>query len=212
MQKLNAVATIWINNFAKLGFENFRRPTVSEINKKSKKYTGYRFVQTKQNVIMSSADWYKMTAQYEMPITNFVRKPSELDYCDEPDSFHEIMGHVVLLMDKEYSDMYQLLSKTYVEASKKKNFEVLRELDFIGGYIIELGLIKEKTGLKALGATLYSSGEIREAFKAKNQKKLGNKIPLSEKSYDRGSYQRKYYIVESLGQIVKLIKKAEKKL
>ena len=212
MQSLGGVSTLWINGLSKLGFDNSRRPTVREINKVSAKYTGYRFVQTKQNIIMPQIDWYKMIAQYEMPITNFVRKPNELDYCDEPDSFHEIMGHVVFLMNKEYSDMYQNLAKLYIDVYNSNRKDLLKEVDFLGGYIIELALIKEPTGLKAFGATLYSSGEVKEAFKKKNQVILGDTIPTEEGAYDRSSFQGKYYIIESIEQINKLIAGVRKRL
>jgi len=212
MQKLGAVSTLWINQFSKLGIDNSRRPSVRELNGASKKYTGYRFIQTQKNVITPPIDWYKMIVRYEMPVTNFVRKPSELDYCDEPDSFHDIMTHIPFLMNKEYSDMYQLLARTYIEAFNRQDQKALEKLDFIGGYIIELALIREKTGLKAFGVTLYSSGEVKEAFKKENQIVLGNNLPIEKKSYDRSSFQGKYYIIDSITQIVKFIMQVKKKL
>ncbi len=213
MQSLGAVSTLWINGLSKLGFDNSRRPSVKDINEVSQKYTGYTFVQTKQNVIMPQIDWYKMVASYEMPITNFVRKPKELEYCDEPDSFHEIMGHVVFLLDKEYSDMYQLLAKTYVRAYAKNAKSLLQKLDFIGGFLIELSLIKEKTGLKAFGSTLYSSNEVAQAYKPENQIIFDEKALFSEKMvYDRSDFQRKYYIIESIQDIVKAINVVKKEL
>ena len=212
MQAFGAVSTLWINGFSKLGINNSKRPSMKEINKISKQYTGYTFIQTKKNIIMPQIDWYRMIARYEMPVTNFVRKPTELDYCDEPDSFHEIMGHITLLMDKEYSDMYQALAKLYIDAYTAKRDDLLKQIDFISGYIIELGLINETTGIKAFGSTLYSSGEVREAFKKQNQKILGNTIPKEKNGYDRSSFQGKYYIIESIDQINKLINSIRVKL
>jgi phenylalanine-4-hydroxylase len=212
MQSLGALSTVWMNEFSKLGFDNSKRPTVKEINTVSEKYTKYRFIQTKQNVIMNQIEWYRMIARYEMPITNFVRTPEELDYCDEPDSFHEIMGHVVFLLNKEYSEMYQNLAKLYIDVYKAKREDLLQELNFIGGYIIELGLIKEPTGLKAFGSTLYSSGEVKEAFKHENQIMLGNSVPKEENKYDRSSFQGKYYIIESTNQINLLLDGIREKL
>ncbi len=149
-----------------------------------------------------------MVARYEMPITNFVRKPKELEYCDEPDSFHEIMGHVVFLLDKEYSDMYQLLANTYVIAFMKKNTDALRKLDFIGGYLIELSLIREKTGLKAFGSTFYSSNEVAQAYKPKNQIQFTEEaLDKESEAYDRSAFQGKYYIIKSVKQIVSVIEK-----
>ena len=110
-----------------------------------------------------------MIMDYKMPMTNFVRTSEELDYCDEPDIWHDVMGHIPYLAEIEYSEMYQLLAQTYVLAfnSNRKNF--LKQLHFIGGMIIELGLIREPSGIKAFGSTFYSSGEVREAFKKENQ-------------------------------------------
>ncbi len=212
MQKLNAVWTLWINGFSRLGIDNSRRPLIKEINKISLKYTGYRYVQTNMNVIMSKIGWYEMVARYEMPVTNFVRKPSELDYCDEPDSFHEIMGHIAMYIDKDYSDMIQILAKLYIDAYYAKREDLLKDIDFINDYVIELGLIREPSGIKAFGATLYSSGEVKEAFKKKNQRILGNKIPNEKMVYDRSKPQGRYYIIESIDQINKLLNQIRKKL
>lgn len=212
MQSLGAISTIWVNGFSKLGVDNARRPTVDELNKVSKKYTGYRFIQTKRNVIMSGIEWYQMAARYEMPLTNFVRKPAELDYCDEPDFFHEFMGHVCFFVDKEYSDMYQRVARLYIDIYKSKNRALIQKIDFISGYILELGLIKEPTGIKALGATLYSSGEIKEAFKKKNQRMLGNEIPRNKESYDRSSHVGEYYVVESIDYVNKLLLKIKNEM
>ena len=52
-----------------------------------------------------------MISNYQMPLTQFVRRPDELDYCDEPDIWHDIMGHIPFLAEKSYSDIYQLLAK-----------------------------------------------------------------------------------------------------
>jgi len=84
-----------------------------------------------------------MIADYKMPLTNFLRTPSELEYCDEPDIWHDIMGHIPFLAQQDYSDMYQLLAKTYVQAFDAKKENLLKELDFVGGMLIELGLVRE---------------------------------------------------------------------
>jgi len=212
LQSLNAISTIWISGLSKLGIDHRKRPLADELTKAIQPYTAYSFVQTSQNNILKQIDWYSMIANYEMPLTSFVRTPAELSYCDEPDIWHDIMGHIPFMAEQNYSDMYQLLAKTYVQAYQTERQDLLKELDFIGGMIIELGLVKEPSGLKAFGATFYSSSEVFEAFKPENQIPFTIEALLSGESYDRHSFQGKYYIFDSLEQLTEIITMIHKRL
>ena len=212
LQSLNAISTLWISGFSKLGMDQSKRPLAEDLTMALKPYTGYTFIQTSETIILEQIDWYKMIARFEMPMTNFVRLPEELDYCDEPDIWHDIMGHIPFLAEEEYSDMYQLLANTYIRAVEADRKDLLRELDFIGGMLIELGLIEEPTGIKAFGSTFYSSSEVFEAFKPENQIPFTKEALVSGESYDRHSFQGKYYLFESLDQLVETIGYVEARL
>lgn len=212
MQSLNAISTSWISGFSKLGIDNNKRPQAIDLTKAILPYTGYEFVQTDTHLILEQRDWYAMIADYKMPLTCFLRTPAELTYCDEPDIWHDIMGHIPYLAQQDYSDMYQLLAATYVEAYDAERTDILRELDFIGGMLIELGLIREENDIKAFGSTFYSSSEIFEAFKPENQIEFTYEALTSGESYDRNSFQGKYYIFDSLSHLVEIIKSVKKKL
>lgn len=212
LQSLNAISTLWISGFSKLGIDQSKRPLAEDLTRAIKPYTGYTFIQTSETIILEQVDWYKMIARFEMPMTNFVRRPEELAYCDEPDIWHDIMGHVPFLAEKEYSDMYQLLANTYIRAHEADRKDLLRELDFIGGMLIELGLIEEPMGIKAFGSTFYSSSEVFEAFKPDNQIQFTKEALVSGESYDRHSFQGKYYLFESLDQLVETIGYVEARL
>lgn len=206
MQSLNAICTTWINGFSKLGMDNSKRPQAEDLSKVARRYTGFEFIQTNQNVILEQIDWYRLIAAKKMPLTCFVRTPEELHYCDEPDLWHDVMGHVPFLVEQEYVDMYVLLAQTYIRAFEAGNQRCLKELDFIGGLIIELGLIEEKSGLKAFGATFYSSGEMFEAFKPENQIPFHTDRMSDATAYDRSSFQGKYYVFRSIPQLVSVIR------
>lgn len=212
LQSLNAISTLWISGFSKLGMDHNTRPTAEQLTKAIQAYTGYTFVQTQQNIILPQRQWYEMIDNYQMPFTTFVRTPEELKYCDEPDIFHDIMGHVPFLAEQEYSDMYNLLANTYIKAFDQGRHDLLKELDFIGGMIIELGLIRESSGIKAFGSTFYSSSEVFEAFKPENQIDFTMAALSSGESYDRHSFQGKYYIFDSLQQLVKIINQVAERL
>ena len=146
-----------------------------------------------------------MIADFQMPLTSFVRTPEELSYCDEPDIWHDIMGHIPFLAEQSYSDMYQLLANNYITAYESDRADLLKELDFIGGMFIELGLIRERSGIKAFGATFYSSSEVFEAVNPKNQIQFNLAHLQSGESYDKHICQGKYYIFDSLEQVVDIL-------
>jgi len=206
LQSLNSISTLWISGFSKLGINNDKRPTAEDLTKAIRPYTGYTFIQTDENEILEQIDWYRMIANYEMPLTSFVRTPEELSYCDEPDIWHDIMGHIPFLAEKEYSHMYQDLAHSYIAAYENQRNDLLPQLDFIGGMLIELGLIRESSGLKAFGATFYSSSEVFEAYKPQNQIEFKLSHLHSGESYDRHSFQGKYYIFDSLEQLRDIIR------
>lgn len=212
LQSLNAISTVWISGFSKLGMDQSKRPLAQDLTKAIKPYTAYTFIQTTENIILEQIDWYTMIANYQMPMTSFVRTPEELDYCDEPDIWHDIMGHIPFLAEKEYSDMYQLLAKTYMKAFEQNRMDLLKELDFIGGMLIELGLIREPSGLKAFGATFYSSSEVFSAFKPENQIEFTSDALVSGESYNRHSFQGKYYIFDSMEHLSDVILNIQSRL
>ncbi len=212
LQSLGAISTLWIAGFSKLGIDQSKRPTAVQLTQAVQPYTGYTFVQTKENIILEQIDWYTMISNYEMPMTNFVRTPEELGYCDEPDIWHDIMGHVPFLAEQSYSEMYQMLAATYVLAYNSKRKDLLVELDFVGGMLIELGLVRESSGLKALGSTFYSSSEVFEAYKPENQIDFTMDALRSGASYDRHSFQGKYYIIDSMDHLSKIIDSIARRL
>lgn len=212
LQSLNAISTLWISGFSKLGMNHDKRPLAEDLNSAIRPYTGYTFIQTNENEILEQIDWYKMIAAHSMPLTSFVRTPEELSYCDEPDIWHDIMGHIPFMAEQSYSEMYQLLAHTYISAFESNRQDLLGELDFIGGMLIELGLIREPSGIKAFGATFYSSSEVFEAYKPENQITFNTSHLSSGESYDRHTFQGKYYIFDSLEQLYEIIMNIKKRL
>ena len=212
LQSLGAISTMWISGFSKLGMDHSKRPTAKQLTKAIEPYTGYNFIQTEENIILEQIDWYTMIANYEMPMTNFVRTPEELRYCDEPDIWHDIMGHIPFLAEEDYSTMYQQLAATYILAYNSNREDLLPELDFVGGMLIELGLVREPSGLKALGSTFYSSSEVFEAYKPENQINFTMDALRSGESYDRHSFQGKYYIIDSMDHLYTIIDSIARRL
>ncbi len=206
LQRTGKISQLWINGLCKLGIDNTKVPTVEDLNRVSRHYTGWTFIQTKDVVITGAEDWNRLIVKKTMPVTSFVRTPAELDYCDEPDKWHDIIGHIPFLMSQDYTNMYLNISQLYLDAARKgKKFA--DQVYSLISFIIEVGIIEENNQLKAFGATLYSSsGELKSAFTKSNYKPFSLEKVLSLNYYDRSKIQKNYFIVDSLKQINQIVK------
>ena len=51
--------------------------------------------------------FFEHLAHRRFPAGHFIRKPDELDYLEEPDVFHDVFGHVPMLMNPVIADYIQ---------------------------------------------------------------------------------------------------------
>ncbi|HRI17587.1 MAG TPA: phenylalanine 4-monooxygenase [Burkholderiaceae bacterium] len=93
-------------------------------------------------------------ANRRFPSGNFIRKPHELDYLEEPDVFHDVFGHVPLLMNPVIADYIQAYGVGGLRAQK---LGVLDKLSRVYWYTVEFGLVQQKEGLRIYGAGIASS-------------------------------------------------------
>lgn len=93
-------------------------------------------------------------ANRRFPAGHFIRKPHELDYLEEPDVFHDVFGHVPLLMNPVIADYIQAYGVGGLRAQK---LGVLDKLSRVYWYTVEFGLVQQKDGLRLYGAGIASS-------------------------------------------------------
>jgi phenylalanine-4-hydroxylase len=93
-------------------------------------------------------------ANRRFPAGNFIRKPHELDYLEEPDVFHDVFGHVPMLMNPVFADYIQAYG---VGGLKAQRLGMLKQLARVYWYTVEFGLVREAGGLRIYGAGIASS-------------------------------------------------------
>jgi phenylalanine-4-hydroxylase len=129
-------------------------------------------------------EFFKLLAQRKFPASTWLRKPEELDYLEEPDMFHDIFGHIPLLLDPQYAQFMEDFGKHGVANLKKSH--IIRQLQNLYWFTIEFGVCKDPT--KIYGAGIISSfGETNHIFAPKTtiypfdlEKVLGNSFINSE--------------------------------
>ena len=98
--------------------------------------------------------FFEHLANRRFPAGNFIRKPHELDYLEEPDVFHDVFGHVPMLMNPVIADYIQAYGVGGLRAQKLGALDMLARVYW---YTVEFGLVQQKDGLRLYGAGIASS-------------------------------------------------------
>jgi phenylalanine-4-hydroxylase len=93
-------------------------------------------------------------AHRRFPSTCFIRRRDQLDYLQEPDVFHDICGHVPLLMNPVFADYMQAYGEGGLKALRLGHLQRLARLYW---YTVEFGLISTPEGLRIYGSGILSS-------------------------------------------------------
>ncbi len=98
--------------------------------------------------------FFEHLANRRFPAGNFIRSPKNLDYLEEPDVFHDVFGHVPMLMNPVIADYIQAYGAGGLRAQR---LGVLDKLARVYWYTVEFGLVQQRDGLRIYGAGIASS-------------------------------------------------------
>ena len=98
--------------------------------------------------------FFEHLANRRFPSGHFIRKPHQLDYLEEPDVFHDVFGHVPMLMNPVIADYIQAYGEGGLRAQRLGK---LANLARVYWYTVEFGLLQQSDGLRIYGAGIASS-------------------------------------------------------
>lgn len=98
--------------------------------------------------------FFEHLANRRFPAGRFIRKSGQLDYLEEPDVFHDVFGHVPMLMNPVIADYIQAYGFGGLRA---RELGVLANLARVYWYTVEFGLVEQRDGLRIYGSGIASS-------------------------------------------------------
>jgi phenylalanine-4-hydroxylase len=128
-------------------------PDFERLSDVLEKLTGWRVVAVPS--LVPDAVFFDHLANRRFPAGQFIRKPSELDYIEEPDVFHDVFGHVPMLAHPVFADYMVAYGKGGQRALSE--FHALKNLARLYWYTVEFGLIAGREGLRIYGSGIVSS-------------------------------------------------------
>jgi phenylalanine-4-hydroxylase len=147
--------------------------------------------------------FFEHLANRRFPAGQFIRSAQQLDYLQEPDVFHDVFGHVPMLMNPKVADFIQAYG---VGGLRAKSLGMLERLARVYWYTVEFGLIQQADGLRIYGAGIASSAsESRFSLESSSPNRLGfDTLRVMQTSYRIDDFQDTYFVLPSFDDLLKL--------
>ncbi|MEM9839613.1 MAG: phenylalanine 4-monooxygenase [Pseudomonadota bacterium] len=169
-------------------------PHFERMSDELEKLTGWRVVAVPG--LVPDAVFFDHLANRRFPAGNFIRKPDQLDYIQEPDVFHDVFGHVPMLTNPVFADYMQAYGQgglTSLDSGCLKNLAALY------WYTVEFGLIRTDEGMRIFGAGIVSSpAESAFSLESDSPNRIGFDVPrLLRTDYRIDDFQQTYFVIDS---------------
>ncbi len=142
----------YLRGLEKLGVAADGIPDFERLSDILEPATGWRVVAVPG--LVPDETFFRHLANRRFPATNWIRAPEQLDYLQEPDVFHDVLGHVPMLIHPVFADYMAAYGQGGLKAA---GLGVLHHLARLYWYTVEFGLIRREEGLRIYGAGILSS-------------------------------------------------------
>lgn len=192
-----------------LQIKNSKIPDIAELSKKLSGFTGWSLVPVKG--LIPAADFFNLIINKRYPVTTGIRKASELDFSELPDIFHDILGHLPLLINKKFSDFLIEYSKIAIRyVTNEYAVELLARLYW---YTYEMGLIIENNEFKVYGgAIITSANEIQNIQDPHVPKHSFNLDLIFRTPYNPYKLQNEYFVINDFSSLFNSLMNLESRL
>ena len=176
-------------------------PHFEQLSDVLEKRTGWRVVAVPG--LVPDEVFFDHLANRRFPSGQFIRKPDQLDYLEEPDVFHDVFGHAPMLMNPIMADFIQAYGQGGLRA---KQLGVLDFLARVYWYTVEFGLLRQPDGLRIYGAGIVSSAtESVFALEDGSPNRIGFDLErIMRTRYRIDDFQESYFVLHSLDELLAL--------
>lgn len=191
----------FVQGMRELPMRHDQIPRFDELSEALMKRTGWQVVAVPG--LVPDEVFFDHLAHRRFPAGQFIRRPDELDYLEEPDVFHDVFGHVPMLMHPVLAGFIQAYGQGGLRA---RELGVLDFLARVYWYTVEFGLVREGGGVRIYGAGIASSRtESVFAVEDDSPNRIGFDLErVMATRYRIDDFQETYFVLDSLEQLLEL--------
>jgi len=178
-----------------------RIPDFLELSDVLKSRTGWQVVAVPG--LVPDEVFFDHLANRRFPAGNFIRRPDQLDYLEEPDVFHDVFGHVPMLVNPVIADYLQAYGEGGLRAQR---LGTLAQLARVYWYTIEFGLLRQADGLRLYGAGIASSfSETTFSLDDPSPNRVRFDLErVMRTQYRIDDFQETYFVIDGFDQLLEL--------
>ena len=176
-------------------------PDFAELSERLMAATGWRVVAVPG--LIPDGVFFDCLASRVFVAGNFIRRPDQLDYLQEPDVFHDVFGHVPMLADPVFAEYMVAYGKGGQRAG---SLGALKRLARLYWYTVEFGLVQESGALRIYGSGIVSShGESLFALDDPSPNRIGLDVKrVMRTDYRIDDYQQTYFVIPSFNDLLRI--------
>jgi monomeric phenylalanine-4-hydroxylase len=199
----------YLKGLEKLKVDRTVVPDIAELGSKLSVLTGWSLVPVQG--LIPAEEFFKLIIDKKYPVTVGIRKPHEIDFSKEPDIFHDIFGHLPLLLNEKFSNFliaYSKIAIKYVDDEDAVEF-----LARFYWYTYEMGLILEAGEHKAYGGAIITSAKEIANFQDSCIPKFNFDLNhIFRTCYNPFKLQKQYFVISDFDQLSNSLDYLERKI
>ena len=187
----NRACSAYLDGLKKLNLPSTHIPQLHDIHEVLQATTGWQTAAVP--ALISFGKFFKLLANKSFPVATFIRRFEDMDYIEEPDIFHEIVGHCPLLTHPAFAAFNETYGKLGLNASKEERWFLAR----LYWFTIEFGLVGSRPDNRRIygGGILSSPSETLYALSGTSDKQADHQQSQCQpqSQYEQTHYQQPEY-------------------
>ncbi|MDE4456106.1 phenylalanine 4-monooxygenase [Psychrobacter sp. DAB_AL62B] len=197
----NRACPAYLEGLTKLNLSPARIPQLHDIDEVLQATTGWQTAAVP--ALISFGKFFKLLANKSFPVATFIRRFDDMDYIEEPDIFHEIVGHCPMLTHPAFATFNETYGKLGLNASKEERWFLAR----LYWFTIEFGLVGKTQDSRRIygGGILSSPSETVYALSDEPDCRAFDLIDVLRTPYRIDHIQPIYYVIDDLDALFDIV-------
>lgn len=197
----NRASSAYLEGLEKLKLPATHIPQLQDIDDILQANTGWQTAAVP--ALISFGKFFKLLADKRFPVATFIRRFDDMDYIEEPDIFHEIVGHCPLLTHPAFATFNETYGKLGLNATKQERLYLAR----LYWFTIEFGLMGATKETRKIygGGILSSPSETIYALSNEPDCRAFDLIDVLRTPYRIDQIQPIYYAIDDLDTLFDIV-------